>query len=262
LDGLLNILNGLLNNLLDLLNDRLRTTNRDLTGNLNFDGIRDINVLFYRDVDANFNRNRDVDANFNGTFSLNSNRVWNILFKRNLNNAFDGVDNIIGNLNLGNDFLVFWVRNIDLDDDFNLDFDGIGDRDLNLDRVRNHLFNLNWVRDVNGNVTCYLNGVRTRYRYLNINVSGSLHCVGNLDIHSVRDVNGNLDGSSRDINDSFNRVWDIDSNLNFPRDSNTNRDGYFLVKVLVHFNVVRGIYAHFDRYGYIDRYIDVVRNAD
>lgn len=107
-----------------------------------------------------------------------------------------------------------------------------------------------------------MNRVRTRYRYLNIDVSGSLNGVRNLDFHGIRDVNGNLNRSRRNVHDSFNRVWDIDKNLNFPGDSNTNRDGYFLIKVLVHFNVVRNIYAHFDRYGYVDRYVDIVGNCD
>jgi len=143
----------LLNDLLNGLYNRLRTTNTDLTGNLNFNGIRDVNVYFYRDVNANFNRNRNSNLDFNWTFSLNGHRVRDILFKRNLDNAFNGTDNIIRNLNLCDNFLIFWVRNFDGDDDLNLDFDWIRDRDLNFDSVRNHLFHLNWVRDVNRNVT-------------------------------------------------------------------------------------------------------------
>jgi len=178
---------------------------------------------------------------------LNGHRVWNILFKRNLDNAFDGIDNIIRNLNLCDNFLIFWVWNFDGDDDLNLDFDGVRDLNLDFDGVRDLNRNVNIIRDVNRNVTCYCNRVRTRHRYLNIDVSGSLNGVRNLDFHGIRDVNGNLNRSRRNVHDYLNRVWDIDKHFNCPGNSNGNRDEYFLINVLVHFNVVRNIYTHFDR---------------
>lgn len=210
------------------------------TSNLNFDGIRHGDILFNWNVYNLFDGNGNCTLNGNRAFPLYRVGNGNLLRNRNLDNAFNSLDNIVRDRYLSDNLLVLRDLYFDLYDYFI----------RYLDLVRNGNLNFHRVRDI----TSHLHSVRSGYWNLNIDISGSLDWVRNL--YLDLNWNGNI---NRNLNNSFDRIRNIDKYLYFPGDGNTVRNIIRYVNIVVDFHIVRDFNSNFNRNGNINGNKDLYR---